>query len=82
MYSLSMSEAKRIHQEQEASQLMNSNKKEEMLKDDGLAMKRSALTLQSSDYHQLVGEEEEVERKPETEFLKSLSTKQKKELLK
>lgn len=82
MYSLSMSEAKQIHQEQEASQLMNSTKKEEMLKDDGLAMKRSALTLQSSDFHQLVGEEEEVERKPETEFLKSLSTKQKKELLK
>lgn len=88
MYSLSMSEARKIHSEAEANSLLTKGIIEDQLKDDGLAMKRSALSLysqQSGKLHTLVPEneeEDESERNPETEFLKSLNLKQKKELLK
>lgn len=88
MFSLSMSEAKKIHSEQEANQLLANGKgiEEELkegMRDDGLALKRNALSLeqQQGGRHQLIPEEE-GEKKPEIEFLKGLSKKQKKELLK
>ncbi|CAO1322873.1 unnamed protein product [Diamesa hyperborea] len=85
MFGLSMSEAKKIHSEQEASQLMSKGGIEDQLKDDGLAMKKNALSLYSQQHgrlHQLVADEEETERKPETEFLRGLTKQQKKDLLK
>lgn len=90
MFSLSMSEAKKIHSEQEANQLLANGKGieeqlKEGMKDDGLALKRNALSLeqQQGSRHQLIPEDEdEGEKKPEIEFLKGLSKKQKKELLK
>lgn len=90
MFSLSMSEAKKIHSEQEANQLMANGKGieeqlKEGMKDDGLALKRNALSLeqQQGGRHQLIPEDDdEGEKKPEIEFLKGLSKKQKKELLK
>lgn len=82
MFSLSMSEAKKIHSEQEATQLVIKDGIEEQLKDDGLALKRGFYSQPSTSRHQLIQEEEEDQRNPETEFLKSLSKKQKKELLK
>lgn len=85
MFGLSMSEAKKIHSEQEASQLLSKGGIEDQLKDDGLAMKKNALSLYSQQQgrlHQLVADEEETERKPETEFLRGLTKQQKKDLLK
>lgn len=87
MFSLSMSEAKKIHSEQEASQLAKGGIEEQLkegMKDDGLALKRNALSLeqQQGGRHQLIPEDDEGEKKPEIEFLKGLSKKQKKELLK
>lgn len=89
MFSLSMSEAKKIHSEQEANQLMAKGGIEEQLKegmkDDGLALKRNALSLeqQQGGRHQLIPEDEdEGEKQPEVEFLKGLTKKQKKKLLK
>lgn len=88
MFSLSMSEAKKIHSEQEANQLLAKGGIEDQLKegmkDDGLALKRNALSLeqqQQTGRHQLIPEDEE-EKKPELELLKGLSKKQKKQLLK
>ena len=90
MFSLSMSEAKKIHSDQEANQLLAKGGIEEQLKegmkDDGLALKRNALSLeqqQQGSRHQLVPEDDdEGEKQPEIEFLKGLTKKQKKELLK
>lgn len=84
MYSISMSEARKIHSEAEANVIMSKGVLEEQLKEDGLAMRKSAMTLQSlqSSHHQLVPSDEEEERQPETEFLKSLTKEQKKKLLK
>lgn len=89
MFSLSMSEAKKIHSEQEANQLLAKGGIEDQLKegmkDDGLALKRNALSLeqQQGGRHKLIPEDEdEGEKKPEIEFLKGLTKKQKKELLK
>ncbi|CRL03108.1 CLUMA_CG016499, isoform A [Clunio marinus] len=87
MFSLSMSEAKKIHSEQEANELLAKGGIEEKLKegmkDDGLALKRNALSLeQQGSRHQLIPDEDEGEKKPEIELLKGLSKKQKKELLK
>lgn len=90
MFSLSMSEAKKIHSEQEANQLLANGKGieeqlKEGMKDDGLALKRNALSLeqQQGGRHQLIPDDEnEGEKKAEIEFLKQLSKKQKKELLK
>ncbi|XP_016995540.2 corepressor interacting with RBPJ 1 [Drosophila takahashii] len=91
MYSISMSEARKLHAETEASDIMAKNVLEEQMKEDGLMMKRSALELQSiktiQQQHQLVpsdGEEEANANRqnPELVFLKSLSKKQKLKLLK
>lgn len=93
MYHLSMSEAKQIHSEAEASNVMSKNMLEEQMMDDGLAMKKGARDVQSfqtGKLHQLVSvsDDEEIatrngtEKQPETEFLKSLSKDQKKKLLK
>ncbi|XP_058053802.1 corepressor interacting with RBPJ 1 [Anopheles bellator] len=80
MYSLSMSEAKKIHSEAEANQTLSKCELEQQLREDGLAMKRSAkepVTL-----HKLIGETEIEQMAPETEFIRSLTKKQKKKLLK
>lgn len=87
MYSISMSEARKIHSEAEASELMSKNVLEEQMKEDGLAMKKSAMELQSitqmDGRHKLIPSDDENEEKnPEMTFLKSLSKKQKKKLLK
>ncbi|ALC43837.1 CG6843 [Drosophila busckii] len=93
MYSISMSEARKLHSESEANDMMSKNVLEEQMKEDGLMMKRSALELQSikdvQQRHQLVPSDDEdettraaKEQNPELMFLKSLSKKQKLKLLK
>lgn len=86
MYSVSMSEARKLHSESDANETMSKGTLEEQMKEDGLAMKKvvmSAQSFQSGRLHQLVPDnEEEKPIDPESEFLKSLSTKQKKKLLK
>ncbi len=90
LFSLSMSEAKKLHSEQETQQLLAKGGIEEQLKEgmmeDGLALKRNALALeqqtQSSWRHQLIPDDDEVNQVPEAEFIKGLSKEQKKELLK
>ncbi|XP_055374350.1 corepressor interacting with RBPJ 1 [Condylostylus longicornis] len=85
MYSISMSEARKIHSEQEANSIMQKNILEEKMKEDGLAMKKSAMSLQSlqtDSTHKLVSSESENEAKVENEFLKSLTKEQKLKLLK
>ncbi|XP_055856646.1 corepressor interacting with RBPJ 1 [Episyrphus balteatus] len=87
MYSISMSEARKIHSEQEANELMSKNVLEEQMKEDGLAMKKSAMELQNINQmdsrHKLIPSDDENEMKnPEITFLKSLSKEQKKKLLK
>ncbi|XP_039489134.2 corepressor interacting with RBPJ 1 [Drosophila santomea] len=91
MYSISMSEARKLHAETEASDIMAKNVLEEQMKEDGLMMKRSAQELQSirtiQQKHQLVPSDGEEEahannQNPELVFLKSLSKKQKLKLLK
>ncbi|XP_035911290.1 corepressor interacting with RBPJ 1 [Anopheles stephensi] len=80
MYSLSMSEAKKLHSEAEANQILSKGELEQQLRDDGLAMKRSAQELVTS--HKLVADPEVEQAVPETEFIRSLTKKQKKKLLK
>lgn len=89
MYSISMSEARKIHSETEANEMMSTSILEEQMKEDGLAMRKGAMSLesfQSGRLHQLIPDTNEddngKEIQPETEFLKSLSVKQKKKLLK
>ncbi|XP_054733165.1 corepressor interacting with RBPJ 1 [Anastrepha obliqua] len=94
MYSISMSEARKLHSEAEANEMMAKNVLEEQMKEDGLVMKRSAMELQNikqmNHQHRLVpsdDEDNEVkgekrEGKGELAFLKSLSKEQKLELLK
>jgi len=88
MFSLSMSEAKKIHSEQEANQLLAKGGIEELkegMKDDGLALKRNALSheqQQGGRHHLIPEDEDEGEKNPEIEFLKGLTKKQKKQLLK
>lgn len=87
MYSISMSEARKIHSEAEANQIMSKGVLEEQMKEDGLAMRKGAMSLQSFQsgrLNQLVPSDGESDKevKPEIEFLKNLSKKQKKKLLK
>lgn len=96
MYSISMSEARKLHSESEASEILSKNMLEEQMKEDGLMMKKGAMSAQSFQtgrLHQLVSEsngngngngsaESEPTMQVEEEFLKSLSTKQKRKLLK
>lgn len=90
-YSISMSEARKLHSEAETSEILSKDMLEEQMKEDGLMMKKGALSAQSFQtgrLHQLVSESNHadggVEAPPqvEEEFLKSLSTKQKRKLLK
>ncbi|XP_055902613.1 corepressor interacting with RBPJ 1 [Eupeodes corollae] len=87
MYSISMSEARKIHSEAEANELMSKNVLEEQMKEDGLAMKKSAMELQNINHmdsrHKLIPSDDENQTEnPEMTFLKSLSKEQKKKLLK
>lgn len=90
MYSISMSEARKLHAEAEATEILSKGTLEEQMKEDGLAMKKSVMSAQSFQtgrLHQLVpdGEQNVTESQPiqpESEFLKSLTKKQKKKLLK
>lgn len=87
MYSISMSEARKIHSEAEADEVLSKGTLEEQMKADGLAMKKvvmSAQSFQTGRLHQLVPENDELpehEKDPESEFLKSLTNKQKRKLL-
>uniref|UniRef100_A0A1L8DGB5 Putative cbf1-interacting corepressor cir n=1 Tax=Nyssomyia neivai TaxID=330878 RepID=A0A1L8DGB5_9DIPT len=87
MYSISMSEARKIHSEAEAQSIMEKGVLEKQMKDDGLAMRKSAMSLQSFQsgrLHQLIPSDDEADataKKPEMAFLKSLSTEQKRKLL-
>lgn len=87
MYHLSMSEARKIHSEAEASEIMSQNLLEEQMKEDGLQMKKGAMSLhsfQSGKLHQLIpNESQELNKKtaPEMELLRSLSKEQKRKLL-
>lgn len=86
MYSISMSEARKIHSEAETNEILSKGTLEEQMKEDGLQMKKSVMeanSFQSGRLHQLVPDEEQGKSiQPESEFLKSLSRKQKKKLLK
>lgn len=93
MYSISMSEARKLHSEAEANEVLSKNMLEEQMKEDGLMMKKGAMSaqsFQSGRLHQFVAKTNEDDddangNEPpqvEKEFLKSLSTKQKKKLLK
>lgn len=87
MYSISMSEARKIHSEAEANQIMSKGVLEEQMKEDGLAMKKGAKSLQSFQsgrLNQLVPSDGESDKdvNPENEFLKNLTKKQKMKLLK
>lgn len=94
MYSISMSEARKLHSEAEASEMMAKNVLEEQMKEDGLVMKKSAMELQNikqiHQQHRLVPSDDEEsetkggshERNTELAFLKSLSKEQKLVLLK
>lgn len=93
MYSISMSEARKLHSEAEANEVLSKNTLEEQMKEDGLMMKKGAMSaqsFQSGRLHQFVAKTNEDDDdangneapQVEKEFLKSLSTKQKKKLLK
>uniref|UniRef100_A0A1A9WLM1 CBF1-interacting co-repressor CIR N-terminal domain-containing protein n=1 Tax=Glossina brevipalpis TaxID=37001 RepID=A0A1A9WLM1_9MUSC len=91
MYSISMSEARKLHSEAEAADVMAKNVLEEQMKNEGLMMKRSAMELQNIGNQQrtLVPSDPDDEISPESEngnveraFLKSLSKEQKLQLLK
>lgn len=87
MYSLSMSEAKKFHAEAEQQDIVSQNILEKQMKEDGLVMKRSVVSAfaqqeQRGGNHKLIQDVDRSTSAPENEFLKSLSTKQKKELLK
>lgn len=89
LFSLSMSEAKKLHSDQEAQKLLAKGGIEEQLKEgmkeDGLALKNNALSLEqqpNSWRHQLIPDDDTIDQVPEAEFIKGLSKKQKKELLK
>jgi CBF1 interacting corepressor len=85
MFSLSMSEAKKIHSEQEANQLLEKGGNEDLLKqgmhEDGLKLKRNALSLeqQNNGKFDLLADDEE---QTEVDFIKTLTKEQKKDLLK
>lgn len=87
MYHMSMSEARKIHSETEANEIMSKNMLEEQMKEDGLQMKKGAMSLQSfqsGKLHQLVPSDDESHARhnnPEFELLRSLSKEQKRKLL-
>uniref|UniRef100_A0A1A9ZDW5 CBF1-interacting co-repressor CIR N-terminal domain-containing protein n=1 Tax=Glossina pallidipes TaxID=7398 RepID=A0A1A9ZDW5_GLOPL len=90
MYSISMSEARKLHSEAEAADVMAKNVLEEQMKNDGLMMKRSAMELQNIGHQQRTlvpsDPDDEISQEEngnvERAFLKSLSKEQKLKLLK
>lgn len=92
MYSISMSEARKLHSEAEAAEIMEKSVLEEQMKGEGLMMKRSAMELQntSNERHALIPSDPDDDGEtqthgdgnPEKVFLKSLSKEQKLKLLK
>uniref|UniRef100_A0A1B0GF74 CBF1-interacting co-repressor CIR N-terminal domain-containing protein n=1 Tax=Glossina morsitans morsitans TaxID=37546 RepID=A0A1B0GF74_GLOMM len=90
MYSISMSEARKLHSEAEAADVMAKNVLEEQMKNDGLMMKRSAMELQNIGNQQRTlvpsDPDDEISQEGngnvERAFLKSLSKEQKLKLLK
>lgn len=88
MYSISMSEARKLHSEAEANEILSKGTLEEQMKEDGLMMKKGAMSAQSFQtgrLHQYVKDEEndgDDAVNAEKEFLKSLTTRQKRKLLK
>lgn len=89
-YSISMSEARKLHSEAEANELLSKGTLEEQMKEDGLMMKKSVMEaqcFQSGRLHQLVPDDRNDaadDRDPiaEENFLKALTSKQKRKLLK
>lgn len=86
MYHLSMSEARKMHLEAESYELLSKNTLEEQMKEDGLAMRRSAMNLESmqrGSLHELVSSDDDgTNKQPEMALIKSLTTEQKRKLLK
>lgn len=90
LFSLSMSEAKKLHSDQETQKLLAQGGIDDQLKEgmmeDGLALKKNVLGLEQQQHswrHQLLpDEDDDFSQVPEAEFIKGLSRKQKKELLK
>lgn len=90
LFSLSMSEAKKLQSDQETQKLLAQGGIDDQLKEgmmeDGLALKKNVLGLEQQQHswrHQLLPEEDDdFSQVPEAEFIKGLSRKQKKELLK
>ena len=85
-----MSEAKKLHSDQETQKLLAQGGIDDQLKEgmmeDGLALKKTVLGLEQQQHswrHQLLpDDDDEFSQVPEAEFIKGLSRKQKKELLK
>lgn len=77
MYSLSMSAARSL----EAGPILDQNSLVQQMLEDGLALKKQHVNALDSSKHKLVIDEDENENSEAT-FLKSLSRKQKKALLK
>lgn len=90
LFSLSMSEAKKLHSDQETQKLLAQGGIDDQLKEgmmeDGLALKKTVLGLEQQQHswrHQLLpDDDDDFSQVPEAEFIKGLSRKQKKELLK
>lgn len=76
MYSLSMSAARSL----ENATIMDQNSLVQQMLDDGLALKKQHISMAETTKHLLVSEDEE--ENSEVTFLKSLTKKQKKALLK
>lgn len=86
MYALSMSEAREIHSKNlinESTSVRDNLSLEQQMLSDGLALKKIAT---KTSHHDLIQESPSVSHnssdQPEKEFIKALTTKQKKDLLK
>lgn len=87
MYSISMSEARKIQFEAETGESLSTKTLEEQMKEDGLVMKNGLSSIRNppaEQAHQLIPEanRDETNFGTEKEFLNSLSNKQKRDLLK
>lgn len=83
MYSISMSEAKKIHSETEANTIMSKSLLEEQMKEDGLAMKKNMMSPEILQKHSKSNINSYIKtEQTEEAFLRSLSKEQKKKLLK
>lgn len=86
-YSISMSEARKLHSEAEANELLSKGTLEEQMKEDGLMMKKSVMETQCfQSGHNAFNEDsndagDDRNAIPEEHFLKALTSKQKRKLL-